>query len=807
MKMLVASMLALLCGLGTALAEPAARFRTWAEVARIPMEGKRLDTEWVGLGSALYRLDRNTPSLAEVDVTTLQPRWVLNLSGVFAAGAAPAVHVVGQSLLLVAHKYPVAHVALVDPSAARIVESHDLPYGADPDGEMRDIVLEDDQIHVFFRSPVFKPARGPHNPAVRPKVQVATFDRKTGQLLRRGDLGMEHFYSTIGTGGVAYVVGSSEIVAVDLRKAEVMWRFHERSFLRGVRPGRDAVYVQEDKAIAKLDPKTGRVLAEHAIASQGNPGPLLIEDRLYVTSRGLARFDLNLKPAGQLDFDAWPIDHAACGPYWVGSAHDRLVLARRDPLNVEQVLELDGDWQFDSTPVLCGDELLAPAQFNYNDIHRGQLLRFARVPAETLDASGLPPNTNIYAGGRLVRASDPLPLGPRHLDLFRDGFDPQGADVVVKAGESARVPAPATWRNTPAVARGLQKNLPAGDIASLFDRAPHSNPHSGHRYEDRWIEMDRNRSLLARDHESGSILWNIDPLQSLPNGAQQPTKTRFAEHRLLGVLVRAGLVLVSTKGYLPNQLLAFDLATGAPRWTAAIESSGLENDSAIGAGDPIDEYLGLVWVRVNTFLEARDVRDGRLVYRLRAGRQDSGIGKPLFHQDRVFFVFNEQLHCVRIADQKVLWRLRAERGTRVLADPTSDDLILIDSKRVRRVSAEGKVLGTGKNLPGSVTDLPPVVGRDAVYVCGHFGNMVYAVDKRTLATRWSFKDKTGSSPCPVLLSDKELLITSGDHGWLLDVSTGQVASTVDVKLGGALDLAQIQGKSCIVGSRAEVCAP
>jgi outer membrane protein assembly factor BamB len=799
--------LALLGSLGAAstAAEPAARFRTWAPVASIPVEGKRLDTQWVGLGGAIYRLDRNTPSLAEIDLDTLGPRRVLNLSSVFGPQSMPYVRVEGQGFLLVAHKYPVARVALVDPGATRIVESHELAYGADPGGEMRDVVLEDDQIHVFFSSPLFKPARGPQNPAVRPKVQVATFDRRTGQLVRRGELGMEHIYSATGAGSVAYVVGSSEVVAVDLRNAQVMWRYHERSFLRGVRPGRDAVYVQEDKTIAKLDPKTGRKLIEHAIESQGNPGPLLVEDGLYLTSRGLARFDLNLKPTGQLSFDAWPIDHGACGPYWVGSAHDRLILARRDPLDIEQVLELEGDWQFDRTPLLCADDLVVSTWFNYNDIHRAKLVRFARVPAETVDASGLPPNTGIYASGRLLRPSDPLPLGAYRLDLFREGFQPQSADVVVKAGESARVSVPENWRPTPPVARTLQRNLPAGDLASLLGRAPHANPHRGRRYEDRWIELDRGRSLVARDHASGRILWSIDPLQALPGGQQEPTKTRFAQHDLLGALPQSGLVLVSTKGYLPNQLLAFDLATGASRWTAAIDSSGLETDSAIGAGDPIDEYLGLVWVRVNTFLEARDARDGRLVYRLRAGRQDSGIGKPLFHNGRVFFVFHEQLHGVRIADQKVLWRLRA--AGRVLADPTSDDLILVDSKRVRRVSVDGKVLGTSKALPGSVTDLPPVIGPDAVYVCGHFSNMVYAVDKRTLATRWSFKDKTGSSPCPVLLSEKELLITSGDHGWLLDRSTGQVANTLDMKLGGGLDLAKINGKSCLVSSRAEVCAP
>jgi outer membrane protein assembly factor BamB len=461
-------------------------------------------------------------------------------------------------------------------------------------------------------------------------------------------------------------------------------------------------------------------------------------------------------------------------------------MVRRDPLAIEQILQLEGDWQFHGTPVPCGEDLMAPTQFDYNDIHRARLVRFARVPAEPLDTSALPPGTAIYDGGRLVRASDPLPLGPRRLALFWDGHEPQSTNVVVTAGASARVPAPIQWQAAQPTERVLRRNLPAGDIAGLLARPPTSNTHTGRRYGDRSIELDRNRNLVAKEHDSARIAWQVDPLQALPSPA--PEKSRFAEHRLLGVLPRAGLVLVATKGYLPNQLLAFELATGAPRWTSAVESSGLATDSAIGAGDPVDEYLGLVWVRVNTFLEARDARDGNLVYRMRAGRQDSWLERPMFHQGRVFFVFNEQLHGVRIADQKVMWRVRAARHTRILLDPTSDDLILVDAKRVRRMSVDGKVLATSKDLSGSVADLPPLLGRDAIYVCGHQADMVYAIDKRSMATRWSYKDKSGGSPCPVLLSDKELLITSGKHGWLLDRASGRVLGTVDVKPGSGLDL-------------------
>ncbi len=74
--------------------------------------------------------------------------------------------------------------------------------------------------------------------------------------------------------------------------------FGKAAFIHGIGAGPNGVYVQLDDKVVKLDEKSGQVKGTGAIGKEGNPGPVVNGERVYVCETRRARVRLEFEEAG-----------------------------------------------------------------------------------------------------------------------------------------------------------------------------------------------------------------------------------------------------------------------------------------------------------------------------------------------------------------------------------------------------------------------------------------------------------------------------------------------------------------------------
>jgi hypothetical protein len=219
--------------------------------------------------------------------------------------------------------------------------------------------------------------------------------------------------------------------------------------------------------------------------------------------------------------------------------------------------------------------------------------------------------------------------------------------------------------------------------------------------------------------------------------------------------------------------------------------------------DDISEYAGQVWYSDGEVLYARSARDGHLVRRMHVGIHDDAIANPIFDHGRVFFVYDDELVCLRLIDEHVEWRLGVARDARLLRGPL-DDLLILGARDVTRVSRDGKVLARHMGLKAAIHHSEPLVTSDAIYVCG--GTRIYALEPKGLVLLWNHGDHSGHSPCPVAATAHQLLATDGGSAWILDKKTGHPVLQPALGTLGSIDDIGVSGaRICLFGDSTSEC--
>ncbi|HYP99162.1 MAG TPA: hypothetical protein VER96_10890 [Polyangiaceae bacterium] len=82
-----------------------------------------------------------------------------------------------------------------------------------------------------------------------------------------------------------------------------------QEFLHGIAAGPQQVFVEFDNKLLSLDARTGQPKGSVAVEKQGNKGPRVFGDRVYVCASGLASFSLALAPVARIALpNEWIID-------------------------------------------------------------------------------------------------------------------------------------------------------------------------------------------------------------------------------------------------------------------------------------------------------------------------------------------------------------------------------------------------------------------------------------------------------------------------------------------------------------------
>jgi len=553
-----------------------------------------------------------------------------------------------------------------------------------------------------------------------------------------------------------------------------------QAFLHGIAAGPHEVFVELDEKLLRLDAHSGQTKGSVAVAKQGNRGPRVQGDHVYVCASGLAAFSLTLSPAGRILLpNEWIIDCTLNGDYATFHNNQTFHVVDLKSMTLLATSRIREDRHVSALGWFDGQGLPV-VEATPGEDGGLQLTRLLRAPAQTLQVTGLPSGAVVLEDGEPAPAT--LTLGKHHLDVFRTGYLPLGVELSVSDAASARVDLKAARfevakPSAPPENDTLPKELELTDLAKGRRSAQAMTYGSNGSFADRGrrIAFDGREGLFARSFRTGRDEWNVP-------AAQVKADTGFASDGRLGgtdlfaVLPNARLALLATRAHADAMLLAYDLDTGKLRWKARTDLVSPPSASEYYL-EAASEYGGLVWYHSSVALYGRDLRDGHLVYSFQPAYGEGLWGPSLFSGERAYLIFRKELLVVDLNRRAITARAPVtERGYLVFG-PSASSVLFYDQDDVRSFSTTGTPGARSPKLGGDLTHAPLVVKPEAIYACGDTKNTFTALDPKSLRPLWSYKHSGGESPCPDVFSLHQIAATDSHTTVIVDRKNGKQLAT------------------------------
>lgn len=638
---------------------------------------------------------------------------------------------------------------------------------------------------VVYRMPDPKDANLPKSGSKRPKwlARARVVSAENGGNSREFPLDIEPFKWEL-AGDTLYVERSSmegDAVGgweISTGKKRFLHPFG-KEFIHGIGAGPNGVYVQLDTKVVRLDEKSGQVKGTGPIGKEGNPGPVVKGDRVYVCERGLHVFDLNLKRIARVDLPGWVIQcnisdgYAAIGSHHLGYLVDLQsgqLLASAE-VRAEKFLQDNG--------VFDGSGL--PLTESESGVKTRALTRLARVPAQEVQISGLPAGAAVLEDGAPVGAV--LAHGDHQLDLFRPGFRPVRYKLKVKGGTAAKVDlSSVSWVAAPNVAQQRFDHAPPDieltQIAAARGRGEQTFPYGSRgNFTDagRRVGLEARNGLFARSLRTGRDVWTV-PLADIEKLASTTTGS-FNGPQLWAVLPQSRLALISSTGSGPGVMLGYDLDTGKLRWQTPFPLH-LPPSGGEYYGSAAVEYSGALWYITSEAIYGHDLADGHLFYFHDFGLREGSWGAPVFKDGKAFINHRESIVGLDLNERELVMKAKVPGRGLLALGPDDASLLFVDDKSARLISFEGKSLAQSPQLAGGLDDNPVIIEPDAIFLCGQYRLQTHALDRKTLKPKWTFTNKNGpgggQSLCPSLFSATQVATLDAKRTVILDRKSGKV---------------------------------
>jgi outer membrane protein assembly factor BamB len=654
-----------------------------------------------------------------------------------------------------------------------------------PNPVARTFGISGSSLVVVYRIPDPKDAKLPKNGKQRPKWlgRARVVSTETGANIRDFALDLDPSKWEL-AGDTVYVERSSmegdAVSGFDIStgKKRFSHPFGKSAFIHGIGAGPNGVYVQLDDKVVKLDEKTGQIKGTGAIGKEGNPGPVVNGDRVYVCERGVHVFDSNLKRIARVEAPDWVIDCNVSDGYVSIESHHNGYLVDLTTNELLASAEVRAEKFLQATGIFDGTGL--PLIETEGGQKTRGLTLLARVPAEELQVAGLPAGASVVEDGAPVGSL--LARGEHQLDLFRPGFRPVRQKLKVGSATARLDVGAVAWQAAPTQPAKRFDQAPAGteltQIAAARGRGEQTfNYGSFGNFTDagRRVGLEGRLGLFARSLRTGRDQWTvpfaeIDALTGPSNGSSSAPD-------FFAVLEQSRLALIGSKARSPGVILAYDLDTGKLRWQS---SYSLHRPPSAGEYyyPRAVEYSGAFWFVSSEALYGYDVNDGHLVYFHDFGLREGSWGVPVFHGGTAYINHRDLIVGLDLTTRQIVMRARVPGRGLLTLGPDDASLLFVDDKSARLISFEGKSLAQSPQLAGGLDDNPVVIEPDAIFLCGQYKLQTHALDRKTLKPRWTFTNKNGlgggQSLCPSLFSANQVATLDAKRTVILDRKNGKV---------------------------------